>query len=204
MYDYSKIPADDVIEKTIKNLKDRGITVFLVETKKDALEKVKSMIPDGVTVMNGSSATLEEIGFVDYLKEGQSWSNLHIPALMEKNEENRIRLMRESQLADYFLGSINAIAETGELVSTDASGSRVGAYPYSAGKLILVSGANKIEPTLDIAMERIRKYVLPLESVRVKEVYGMEGSFLGKTVIIHREIIPERINLILVKEKLGY
>ncbi len=204
MHDYAKIPADDVIKKTIKNLQSRGITVFFVKTKKDALEKVKSMIPDGMTVMNGSSTTLEEIGFVDYLKEGQSWGNLHIPALMEKNEKNKIRLMRESLLADYFLGSVNAIAETGELVATDASGSRVGAYPYSAGKLILVSGVNKIEPTLDIAMKRIREYVLPLESVRVKEVYGMESSFFGKTVIIHREIIPERINLILVKEKLGY
>jgi len=204
MNDYAKIPNSDVIEKTVKNLQNRGIVVFLVETKKDALEKIKSIIPDGVTVMNGYSITLEEIGFVDYLKEGHSWGNLHIPALMEKNEKNKIRLMRESQLADYFLGGVNAIAETGELVATDASGSKVGAYPYSAGRLILVSGVNKIEPTLDIAMKRIREYVLPLEDIRIKDVCGVKSSFLGKTVIIHREIMPERISLILVKEKLGY
>jgi hypothetical protein len=116
----------------------------------------------------------------------------------------QIQMMKEAQLADYFLGSVNAIAETGELVAADASGSRVGAYPFAAQNVLLVAGVNKIVPTLNDAIMRIREYVLPLESERVKKEMGMPGSMIGKMLIFEREMFEGRTSLILVKERLGY
>ncbi|XKT74745.1 MAG: lactate utilization protein [Patescibacteria group bacterium UBA2163] len=202
---YETTPQEDVINKTVDAIKGRGINVILVDTKEDALEKVKELIPEGKSIMNGSSRTLEEIGFVDYLKENtDKWNNLHVPAMMEKDQMKQMQMMKEAQLAEYFLGSVNAIAETGELVAADASGSRIGAYPFAAGNVLLVAGVNKIVPTLNEAITRIKEHVLPLESERVKKEMGMPGSMIGKMLIFEREMFEGRTTLILVKEKLGY
>ena len=112
-------------------------------------------------------------------------------------------MRRKSVTAQYFLASVNAITENGELVAVDGSGSRVGAYPFGAEKIILVSGINKIVPTLNDAFERIKNVVLPLESERAMKRYGRPARF-GKWVIIERENIKDRITLILVNDELGF
>lgn len=202
--DYNVLPSDEIIEKTAEKIRQNGIEVFVVPNGGEALTKIKEIIPLDATVMNGSSTTLEQIGFVEHLAtEEHPWKNLHDAILKEQDPEKKAKLRKESILADYFLGSVNAIAETGELVASDASGSRVGAYPFAAGHVLLVSGANKIVPTLQDAIKRIWEYVYPLENERAKKAYG-RGSTVGKTVIIHKEIFPQRTTLILVKEKLGF
>ena len=85
----------------------------------------------------------------------------------------------------------------------DASGSRVGAWPFAAGHLILVAGVNKIVPSFDDAMKRVKEYAYPLENARAQKVYGT-ASIIGKYVILSHERIPGRTHLILVKEALGY
>jgi len=51
--------------------------------------------------MNGSSTTLTEIGFVDYLKEGiHGWDNVHEDILNEKDPAKQAQLRKESVLAD--------------------------------------------------------------------------------------------------------
>lgn len=201
---YNTPSSKEIITKTAQAIKKRGIEVIIVNNKEEALERVKEIIPKGAAVMNGSSTTLQEIGFVDYLaSKNHPWKNLHDSILEEKDQQKQAELRRKSVTADYFLGSVNAIAETGELVAADASGSRVGAYPFAAGKVILVSGVNKIVPTLEEAIKRVREYVYPLENERAKKAYGM-GSVIGKMLIIEKEISPQRITLVLVKEKLGF
>ncbi len=201
---YNETPSEATIQNAVKAIEGRGIEVAVVNSRQDALGAIKQIIPSGASVMNGSSTTLKEIGFIDFLKSTQhSWENLHDEIMGETDPEKQAKLRRQSVTADYFLASVNAIAETGELVAVGASGSRVGAFPFAAGKLILVSGVNKIVPTLKDAMQRIREYVYPLENERAKKAYGMEST-IGKWVIIEREIMPGRITLILVKEKLGF
>jgi hypothetical protein len=105
--------------------------------------------------------------------------------------------------ADYFISSANAIAQTGEIVGCDATGSRVGAWPFAAGHLVLVVGINKIVPTLTDALDRIWKYTYPLENVRAKKAYGTPST-IGKCVILSHEKNEGRVILILIKESLGY
>lgn len=188
-----------------KNLGERGFSVRQVCTKKDALAAIQEIIPNGSKIMNGSSTSLNEIGFTEYLKSGpHQWKNLHIDILKEKDRAIQTTLRRRAIVdVDYFLGSINAVTEDGILVAVDASGSRVGAYPFAANKLILVVGKQKVVKDLDRAFKRIRNQVFPLENARAMKAYGM-GSALAKWVIIEREFIPGRITIILVDEELGY
>lgn len=200
---WDRMPSEKEIEAAVSAIRDRGITVAVAEDAGQALELVKGMIPAGAEVMNGSSTTLIEIGFIDYLEKGQhGWKNLHQRVFAENDQAKRADLRRKAQTADYFLASVNAIAGSGELVACDQGGSRVGAFPFAAKNLILVSGVNKIVPTLDDAFERIRLFALPLEDARMKKLYNT-GSSLGKFVIIAKER-PGRTTLVLVKERLGY
>ena len=202
--DWNKLADKKILEETFKALKDRGIEVMVVNDRKEALEKIKELIPNGAEVMNGSSATLREIGFVDYLKLGKhGWNNLHDPIFAEKDQQKQGELRTKSTLAEYYLGSVHAISSKGEVLVASASGSQLPAYVFSSPHVIWVAGINKITEDLDSAIKRVREYVLPLENERMKKE-GFPGSFIGKLVIFEKEMMPGRITLVLVKEKLGF
>lgn len=203
--DYTKTQSGSVVEKVITSLKARNINAIVVDTKEEALEKIKELIPQGGSVMNGSSVTLNEIGFVDFLKAGEhGWNNVHDKILNEKDPIAKARLRKESVFADYFLGSVHAITEDGQLVIASASGSQMPSYAFTSDNVIWVAGTQKIVPTLDVALARIRDYVVPLEDARVKNI-GYPGTTWARTLIIENEIMPNRhLTMILVKEKLGF
>ena len=201
---WNSIPTDEVVEKTASAVESRGIGVIIAKSADDALAVLKKVIPDGAEVMNGSSTTLIEIGYEDYISGNQSgWKLMHNAITAENNDNKRAELRRKSVAADYFISSANAIAQTGEIVACDASGSRVGAWPFAAGHLILVVGINKIVPNLEDALNRVRQYAYPLENARAKRAYGTP-SMIGKCVIFSHEKNEGRVILILVKEALGY
>ena len=122
---YDKLPSKEIIKKTMKALKDRGVTAELVETKEDALSKLKVLIPPGSEIMTGGSTTLEQIGFVNLLlSKKHPWKNLKDEILAEKDPTRQWKLRKKSVMADYFIGSVQAVAETGELVIGSQGGAK--------------------------------------------------------------------------------
>jgi L-lactate utilization protein LutC len=178
----------------------------LVANKEEALEKVKSLIPAGASVTTGASVTLEQIGFVDLLKSGDHpWKNLKVDIVAEKDPIKQALLRKQSVLADYFLASVHALAETGEVVIASATGSQLPSDAFTSDNVIWVVGAQKIVPTLEDGLKRLREYVFPLENEHMKTLYGV-GSVLAKILIFEREAPSSKrnIHLILVKEVLGF
>ena len=201
---WDRIPSEQEVAETAEAVGKRGIRVIRALNRHEALEILRHIIPAGAEVMNGSSTTLLEIGYQDLLESGKSgWTDLHARITAEDDDRKRAELRRRSVAADYFLSGVNAIARTGELVACDQSGSRVGAWPFAAGHLVLVSGVNKIVPTLDEALRRVREYAFPLENARSMRAYGTP-SRIGKCVILAYEKAEGRVTLVLVGESLGY
>jgi L-lactate utilization protein LutB len=199
-----ELPADETIEDTVSNLEANGFDVVVVDTADEALDTLKSHIPADASVMNGHSTTLEEVGFVDYLGEGDhDWESLPDEIWSIDDDAQRQAARRESQTADYFLGGVNAIAATGELVAADRSGSRIGAYPFAAGNVIIVSGVNKVVPTLDDALDRLESVAYPLENERAKEAYGVDSA-IAKQLIFRQELEEGRTTVVLVRDRFGY
>jgi len=197
-------PDDETLEATVDSLEANGFEVVVVDSADEALETVQSHIPDGASVMNGHSTTLEEIGFVDYLGEGDhDWESLPDEIWSIDDDAERQAARRASQTADYFLGSVNAISQTGALVAADRSGSRVGAYPFAASNVVIVSGVNKVVPTLDDALDRVESVAYPLENERAKDAYGVESA-IAKQLIFRQELDEGRTTVVLVRESLGY
>jgi L-lactate utilization protein LutB len=201
---WNRIPFAKDVEETVKAVQNRGIQVMLAENGARALLILTSLIPPGSEVMNGSSTTLIEIGYEDLLKSGKAgWKDFHSVVTAENDAMKRAELRRKSVATEYFVSGANAIARTGEIVACDRTGSRTGAWPFAAGHLIIVSGVNKIVPSLDDALRRVREYAYPLENVRATKAYGTPSK-IGKCVILANEETPGRTTLILVKEALGY
>ncbi len=158
--------------------------------------------------MNGASTTLDQIGFIEYLKSGtHGWNNLHENIVNEKDPAKQAMLRKEALLSDYYLGSVHAISETGEFVVGSNSGSQLPHIVYSSPNVIFVVSTKKITPTIDDAQRRLREHVIPLEDVRMKKVYGPQsGTRLSKEVIFSYEpaYTQRKIRVMFVNEDLGF
>ncbi|WP_075936339.1 lactate utilization protein [Halosegnis longus] len=199
-----ELPAEETIDATVENLEANGFNVIVVDSADEALEALQSHIPADVSVMNGHSTTLEEIGFIEYLTDGDhEWDALPNEIWSIDDDAERQAARRQSQTADYFLGGINAIAQSGELVAADLSGSRIGAYPFAASNVVIVSGVNKIVPTLDAALDRLESVAYPLENERAQEAYGVESA-IAKQLILRQEPEEDRTTIVLIRDQLGY
>jgi hypothetical protein len=204
---FDAIAANENIEAAIEALKSRGITADLLETREAALERVRTLIPAGASVSTGASLTLKEIGFEDLLVSGSHpWKNLKAEYLAEKDQARQRLLRRQSVLADYWLGSVHAVSQTGEIVIASMTGSQLAPYAYSANNLIWVVGAQKITASLEEAIRRVREYVLPHEDARMRASSGRKyGSRVGKLMIFEYEspFLSRTISLLFVRQKVG-
>ncbi len=192
------------IKRTFSALEKRGVRAFFAADRKSALAVLLQHLPRGAAVAHGSSTTLHEIGLVDYLSRPQcGYRYLNTEWLIESDPGSRARLRaRRSLESEYFLGSVQALCETGEAIGVDASGSRQAFYVYGPPHVIWVCGLNKLVPTLADGLRRVREVALPLEDRRIKQAGGW-GSQIGKLVIYESEQ-PGRITLILVRQSLGF
>lgn len=202
---YEALALKEAVNKAKKELEKRGIKVEFINTKEGALKRLKELIPKNSEVMIGGSTTLEQIGFVNLLKsKNHPWVNLKDKILAEKDKNKQNELRRLSVTSQYFIGSVHAVSQTGEVLVASASGSQIPSYAFSSDNVIWVVGTHKITKNLKDAFDRVRNYALPLEDKRMKSI-GYSGSTIGKLLIFEREIMPNRkITLIFVNEKLGF
>ncbi len=203
MNDWNKLVDKEIIEEVINNLKPRQINAFFVQTGKEAKEKVLELIPAGSRVLASSSQTLEKIG----LSEEIDNSNKYISVRKEymgfdhEKEADKIRISRSTP--DIVVGSIHAITRQGEAVIASNTGSQLAAYASAAGKVIWVVGVQKIVNNLDDAFKRINEYVLPLESERLKKLYGVPSN-VSQILLFNKAVDPSRVTVIFVNESLGF
>jgi hypothetical protein len=193
------------VEQTAAAISARGIKVAVVETGAEALAHIQQLIPAGAQINTGGSKTLKDIGLEDLLvSKSHQWHNLKDAVLAEQDRSKQGDLRRKSSLAEYYLGSVQAVAQTGELVIASAMGNQIAAYAFTSPNVVWVVGAQKIVPSLAEAITRVREYAMQQEDVRMKSL-GHPGTMLGKLMIFEREApqLGRNVNLILVKEAVG-
>lgn len=202
---YAQLPSPAQIQQTIAALEPSGIKVQLVDDAAQALDAVKALIPNDANVMTAASQSLKEIQFEALLKSNaHGWRNLKAEMLAESDPQQQGVLRMQSSLAEYYIGSVQAVTETGELITVSHSGSQIPSYAFTSRNVIWVVGVQKIVPTVEAGLRRIREYSLPLEDERAKAM-GMRGSKIGKILIFEWEAphLRRNLNLILVNQLLG-
>jgi hypothetical protein len=197
-------PASEArVTRTASALEANGISVLRAAHAADAKRIVLQLIPDGSQVYHGASRSLEVSGIIDAIENSGRFDPVRprIGALDRATEADEIR--RLSAAPDVMLGSVHAVTETGSMLAASMGGSQLGPYVSGAGRVILVVGTQKIVSDLQEGLRRIDDYAFPLEDARAQAAYGIHSA-VNKVLIINREIVPERITVVLVDEVLGF
>ncbi len=200
------------MDRLIKNFKRRNFDAVFFNTREEAVNYLLSQFEKNKTVSWGGSVTLDELGIKEMLKT----KNLRI---LDRDHTGSAEEKRKVQLdsfdSDYYLMSANAITKAGELVNVDGSGNRVASLIYGPKAVYVISGINKICETESDAMNRVRKYVAPLNAKRLglKTPCNETGScqdclsdqcICNHIVVTRRSWIRGRIKIILINEELGF
>ncbi len=150
-------------EQVVKALNSRNMEAFLVGTKEEALKKALELIPEGSSVGWGGSASIEEIGLKEAIKNGKYKV---VDREEGSSQEEAEKLMRDIFFCDYFLASSNAVSEDGVLVNVDGNSNRVAAICYGPKHVIMIIGMNKVVKRVEDAMSRARNTAAPLNAQR--------------------------------------
>lgn len=151
-----------MFEVVKKSLEDRGFTVTCCNSSEDAVMYLDRQI-DNKTVGIGGSATVSELGLYDKLA---SHNTVYWHARIPQNKTaDEIRALAGS--ANVYISSVNALAQTGEIINIDGACNRVSSICYGHEKVFLVVGKNKLAPDYDSALYRARNVAAPKNARRL-------------------------------------
>jgi hypothetical protein len=178
------------------------IETEIVPNREAARSRVLELVPEGAEVHIALSETMRELGITEVIQQSGKYNAIR-PQLMKLDRSTQRREMAKLATApDYMLGSVHAVTEDGNLVIGSGTGSQLAAYANGAGHVILVAGAQKVVPNLELGLRRLREYSYPLEDARMKAA-GRGGTVLAKTLIMSFDS-PGRTHLILMEEPIGF
>jgi L-lactate utilization protein LutB len=128
--------------------------------------------------------------------------------------EELMERRRQSLLVDLFITGSNALTEDGQLVNLDMLGNRVAALTFGPKHVVVIVGRNKIVPSVDEAMFRVKNIAAPANAMRldkktpcVKTSYCEECKSpdrICNTWTITEKSYPKgRVKVLLINQDLG-
>lgn len=194
-------------ETVKKNLLKRGFAVSTFRTAAEASDYLNAAV-DGRTVGFGGSVTLDSMGLFESLGRHNTvvWHWKQDPGAARKAAEG----------TEVYLSSVNALAETGEVINIDGAGNRVAGTLFGHEKLYLVVGRNKIAENYDAAVWRARNVAAPKNAQRLKSktpcalkgdrCYDCEcpGRICRGLVVLWGPMMGTETEIILIDEDLGF
>lgn len=195
----------------VNNLKSRHFDAWYCDTKEDALAKALELIPEGSSVGWGGAMSAHQIGLQDALRNGPFKA---IDRDLCRTPEEKEQAAKECLFADYFLTGANGLSMDGQMVNIDGNGNRVAAVIYGPKNVLVIAGMNKVEDTLEAAVNRARTVAAPMNKQRFdsETPCGATGkcadckseSCICNHIVVTRHCRPAgRIKFILVGEPLG-
>lgn len=205
---YEKLAAT-----VIANLNKRQIEGHYCPTSQDAVKLALSLLPQNAVVGFGGSMTLAETGMLDALKANPSIKLLDREAAQTTAEKEDV--YRSHFGADAYFMSSNAITTDGELVNIDGSGNRVAALIFGPKEVIILAGMNKIVPSVQEAVNRVRSTATPPNCIRLNKqtpcaAAGICADCLSPDCICNQIVVTRRsgkqgrIKVLLIGETLGF
>ena len=150
------------LETLKNNLLSLGYTVNCFEQADEATAYLCEKL-QGSSVGFAGSMSLEKMGLYEQLsKTATVYWHHRIP---EGKTSREVRT--QANAAPVYITSVNAVAESGEIVNIDANCNRVASIFYGHDKVYFVIGKNKITKTYDDAVYRARNIAAPLNAKRL-------------------------------------
>lgn len=213
------------IKRTMENLKKNNIDSVFVPSGKEAVALLGTLLVPGQSIGVGGSVTLNQIGAFDVIRDPKyKFVDRYEKGL---SPEESLKRRRDCVNTDTFISSTNAITETGVLYNVDGSGTRACAFLFGPKRVIVIAGYNKIVPTVEDAIVRVKTVCAPANAIRLDmDTYcakhghcinmgedknnlmfpssGTCTSPLCTNAVVTGRQVPGRMLVILVGESLGY
>lgn len=205
--DYSQPVSKQRMQTAADALIANGMIAIIVNNGQEAKDKVLELVPKGSEVFTMSSITLETIGLPAEINDSGRYQSVRTRLNAMDRKTQVLDMNKLGAGPEYAIGSVHALTEDGKVIVASNTGSQLAAYASGAAHVIWVVGAQKIVKDLDDGMKRIFDYVTPLESIRARKAYHLPdtwNSYPSKMLIVNREVAPQRITVILVREALGF
>jgi L-lactate utilization protein LutB len=196
--------------KLLENLRKRGFAPYFASSREEGKNMVLELIPKGASIGFGGSVTVEEIGLLDAMKN--DYKLLH-RSFYDASEHQA--LYQKMHLADWYIASANALAESGDIINIDGRGNRVAETLYGPQNILLICGTNKIVKNIDEGIERTRNVAAPKNTMRLQK--NTPCAYTGKcsyclspdtickaTVIHHHPTTGKNFYIVIIDESLGY
>jgi hypothetical protein len=200
---FSTLASDAQIERTVKSLEANNIHAVVAENGADARTRLFEILPVDAEVFTSSSVTLNTLGIPDEINQSGRYNSVRAKlSMMDPKTQNR-KMQKMGATPEYMVGSVQAVTETGSVIIASKTGSQLAGYASAAAHVIWVVGTQKLVLTLEDGLKRVTEYTLPLEDARAFKAYSIHSS-INKLLIVHKEFIPGRTTMILVKENMGF
>ncbi len=197
--------------KLKNSLECLGYNVSEFNNAEEATKHLADQLSDR-TIGIGGSVTVEEMKLYDALvSHNDVYWHMRLPENMDAME-----VRKRANLSDYYISSVNGIAETGEIINIDNTGNRVSAISFGHDKVYLIIGENKIASSYEEALDRARNIAAPLNAKRlgVKTPCAIKGDkcydckspqrICRNFSVLWEKPTGSEYEVILIHEKLGY
>jgi LUD domain len=195
-------PDRAALERAVAGLTRRGYDAHLVGTAAEARDLAASLLTAGAEVGEGATMTIDRIGLTSIVEEGDRYVAVRPKTRAMDRATQRREIRKLGAAPDFFLDSVQALTEDGEMVLASLTGSQLGPIAFGAGRVILVVGAQKIVPDLEIAFRRVREYCYPLVDAMAQEASGRRSA-VNKQLILSGDFPPGRTTVVVVDEPIG-
>lgn len=198
-------------------LEDNNFKVWVADSMDQACSTFWSKIFDQVkpgSVSFGGSMTVVNSGLYDELKKRNDIQVIDTYDTSAPQDEFLER-RRQALLSDLFITSTNAVTKEGHLVNLDGLGNRVAGLTFGPKHVALLIGRNKIVTDMEQAIDRIKDFAAPANTIRLNKKTPCVKTFqcedcsspdriCNTWTITEKSNPPERVKIILINEHVGY
>lgn len=199
------------LQTVIEALKHNRYQVSCFNTKEEAADYLLQSLQNTI-IGFGDSETMSQMHLYDKL----SINNTVIDPKQCIDNDDFLKTATDCLTTPVFLTSANALTQDGIIVNLDGTGNRVAGSLFGHHKVFYIIGTNKIVPTINDAVWRVRNIAAPQNAKRL----GLKTPCAKKADKCYNCSSPDRIcnglliqwkkmndietEVILIKEELGY
>lgn len=191
-----------------RNLEAEGFTFRAFDTGRQAADYLVETLHHK-TIGFGGSVTLDKLDLYDRL-----------------SQDNRVfwhwrtpgpETLAAAANAQVYLTSVNAMAETGQLINIDGTGNRISAASSAKEAVYFIAGVNKVAPDYHQALWRARNVAAPLNARRIGvktpcvagelkcyDCKSPQRICRGLSVLWRKLNGVEKCEVLLINEELGF
>ncbi|MBN1179326.1 MAG: lactate utilization protein [Anaerolineae bacterium] len=204
------------LERVKHALEANNFAVFIAQDQAEAKEIVlQRIIPStgARRISGGDSMTCIGAGLFEALANDPNLDFIE-PFPEELPFHEMMERLWQALLVDLFITGTNAVTEAGQLVNLDMIGNRVGGITFGPKMVAILVGRNKIVPTLEDAMARIKTYAAPANASRLGkktpcaktarcEDCKSPDRICNTWTILEKSFPKGRVTVVLINEDLG-